>query len=288
MEKIKVAATQMSCSEKISDNLATAEKLVTAAAQAGAKIILLQELFETPYFCHQEKYHYFDLATPLNESSAIAKFSFLARKLSVVLPISFFERDGNNFFNSLVMIDADGRILDVYRKIHLPTGTNYEEKFYFSPGNTGFKVWQTKYGCLGAGICWDQWFPETTRILTLMGAQIIFFPTAIGSESVLKRNTQPHWQRTIQGQSAANLVPIVVSNRIGTEVDKNEMTFYGSSFITDQFGKILMRADEKTAGYIIADLDLKQADHDRRDWGVFRDRRPEMYQQLLSLTGISK
>ncbi|MCV3740565.1 N-carbamoylputrescine amidase [Lentilactobacillus hilgardii] len=283
MRKVKVAATQMACKWDTARNLTKAEDLIKGAASAGAQIILLQELFETPYFCHQEKYKYFELATPLNENPVIARLSFLAKKLAVVLPVSFFERCGNTFFNSLVVIDADGKVLDVYRKTHIPDGHNYEEKFYFSPGDTGFKVWKTRYGRIGAGICWDQWFPETARILTLMGAEIIFYPTAIGSEPVLKRDSQPHWQRTIQGHSAANLIPVVVSNRIGTEIDETQMTFYGTSFITDQFGDILKQADRKTEDFIVAELDLDEANKTRRDWGVFRDRRPEMYQKLLSM-----
>ncbi|KRM11194.1 N-carbamoylputrescine amidase [Lentilactobacillus farraginis DSM 18382 = JCM 14108] len=283
MRKVKVAATQMACGWDRSQNLDKAETLIRDAAEKGAKIILLQELFETPYFCHQERYEYFDLATPLSENPAIAKLSFLAKKLAVVLPVSFFERQGNTFFNSLAVIDADGKVLDVYRKAHIPDGHNYEEKFYFSPGNTGFKVWDTKYGRIGAGICWDQWFPETARILTLMGAEIIFYPTAIGSEPILKRDSQPHWQRTIQGHSAANLIPIVVSNRVGTEVDDTQMTFYGTSFVTDQFGRILEQADRKSEGTVIAELNLDEANKDRREWGVFRDRRPEMYRKLLSM-----
>ncbi|MFT8823041.1 N-carbamoylputrescine amidase [Liquorilactobacillus satsumensis] len=288
MRKVKVAATQMNCNWRIDENLSQAQKLVVSAANEGAKIILLQELFETPYFCHQEKYHYFDLAAQLNGNPVIAKFSALARQLKVVLPISFFERCGNIFFNSLVVIDADGKVLDVYRKTHIPTGQDYEEKFYFAPGDTGFKVWTTKYGRIGVGICWDQWFPETTRILTLKGAEIVFFPTAIGSEPVLGYNSEPHWQRTIQGQSAANLVPIVVSNRVGTEVDENKLTFYGSSFITNQFGEILSQADQKSISFITAELDLDQVMQDRRNWGVFRDRRPEMYRDLLSLAAINE
>lgn len=283
MRKVKVAATQMACKWDTARNLTKAEDLIKGAAKAGAQIILLQELFETPYFCHQEKYKYFELATPLNENPVIARLSFLAKKLAVVLPVSFFERYGNTFFNSLVVIDADGKVLDVYRKTHIPDGHNYEEKFYFSPGDTGFKVWKTRYGHIGAGICWDQWFPETARILTLMGAEIIFYPTAIGSEPVLKRDSQPHWQRTIQGHSAANLIPVVVSNRIGTEIDETQMTFYGTSFITDQFGDILKQADRKTEDFIVAELDLDEANKTRRDWGVFRDRRPEMYRKLLSM-----
>ncbi|MBZ2200396.1 MAG: N-carbamoylputrescine amidase [Lentilactobacillus hilgardii] len=283
MRKVKVAATQMACKWNTARNLTKAEDLIKGAASAGAQIILLQELFETPYFCHQEKYKYFELATPLNENPVIARLSFLAKKLAVVLPVSFFERYGNTFFNSLVVIDADGKVLDVYRKTHIPAGHNYEEKFYFSPGDTGFKVWKTRYGRIGAGICWDQWFPETARILTLMGAEIIFYPTAIGSEPILKRDSQPHWQRTIQGHSAANLIPVVVSNRIGTEIDETQMTFYGTSFITDQFGDILKQADRKSEDFIVAELDLDEANKTRRDWGVFRDRRPEMYRKLLSM-----
>ncbi|KRK41018.1 N-carbamoylputrescine amidase [Loigolactobacillus bifermentans] len=286
--QVVVAATQMRCTWDLKENLQKAQDMVTQAAAAGANIILLQELFETPYFCHQERYRFFDLATPASKSPAIAKLAFLAKKLGVVLPVSFFERAGNSFFNSLVVIDADGRVLETYRKTHIPTGANYEEKFYFVPGDTGFKVWQTRFGKIGVGICWDQWFPETARILTLLGAEIIFYPTAIGSEPVLTRDTEPHWQRTIQGHAAANIVPIVVSNRVGTEKDDNEMTFYGSSFIADQFGALLQQADRQSETYLCATLDLEQAKRDRQTWGIFRDRRPEMYQQLMTTTATNE
>lgn len=283
MTKIKVAATQMACSWDLEKNLATAEQLVRDAAEAGANIILLQELFETPYFCQQEKYEYFDLATPITENRAISKFSFLAKELAVVIPISFFERSGNVFYNSLVVIDTDGKVLDTYRKTHIPDSHAYEEKFYFSPGDTGFKVWDTAYGKIGVGICWDQWFPETARTLTLMGADMLFFPTAIGSEPILGRDSKDHWQRTMQGHAAGNIVPVIASNRVGVEHDSSSMEFYGSSFITNEFGEILQQASRDQAEVIVAELDLAAARKNRRTWGVFRDRRPEMYKTILSM-----
>lgn len=283
MTKIKVAATQMACTWDLKENLKTAEKLIRTAAEKGAQIILLQELFETPYFCQQENYEYFELATPLTENRAISKFSFLAKELQVVLPISFFERAGNVFYNSLVVIDADGKVLDTYRKTHIPDGHAYEEKFYFSPGDTGFKVWNTVHGKIGAGICWDQWFPETARTLALMGAELLFFPTAIGSEAVLDRDSRGHWQRTMQGHAAGNMIPVIASNRIGVEEDDTSMEFYGSSFITNEFGEIIQQASSDKEEVIVAEIEMDTARKNRRSWGIFRDRRPEMYHKILSM-----
>ena len=214
---VKVAATQMSISWNIEDNLIKAEQMVRKAAQAGAKIILLQELFKTPYFCQIENYDYFKLAEEYPHSQLIARFQKIAQELDVVLPISFFEKDGNVFFNSLAMVDADGTILGKYRKAHIPTGQCYEEKFYFSPGDDDFKVFATKYGKVGIGICWDQWFPEVARILALQGAEIILYPTAIGSEPVLDKDSKDHWQHVMCGHAAANIIPVVASNRVGVE-----------------------------------------------------------------------
>lgn len=283
MRKVAVSAVQMSCSWNISENIQKAEKLIRKAKAEGAQIILLQELFETPYFCQREDYQYFDLAKPKAENQAIRHFSKLAKSLEVVLPISFFERDNNTCFNSLVVIDADGQVLDTYRKTHIPDGHSYEEKFYFAPGDTGFKVWQTRYAKIGVGICWDQWFPESARCMALMGAELLFYPTAIGSEPLLGRDSQGHWQRCIQGHSGSNLVPIIVSNRIGTEMDETSMTFYGSSFITNQFGEIIKQADRFSEMILVTEIDLETAAADRRNWGVFRDRRPEHYHKILEM-----
>jgi N-carbamoylputrescine amidase len=287
MTPIIVAATQMACRPETPANLATAEKLVREAAGQGARIILLQELFETLYFCQVERADFFSLATPMGENPAIQKFSKLAAELQVVLPISFFEKKGQAFFNSLAVIDADGRILGVYRKTHIPDGPGYEEKFYFSPGNTGFRVWKTRYATIGVGICWDQWFPEAARAMALMGAEILFYPTAIGSEPTNPHyDSQPHWQTCMQGHSAANMLPVVAANRIGTEtIDKSSLTFYGSSFITDHRGNILSQGDRCTSGVIVADLDLCNFASERAAWGLFRDRRPEMYTPIMTLDG---
>jgi len=281
MAKIKVAVLQMSCSWDRNDNIAKAEKLVRKAAGEGAVIILLQELFETPYFCQQEKYEYLKLATTLEENPAVLHFRKIAEELKVVLPISFFERVGNTAFNTVAMIDGDGNVLGKYRKTHIPDGHSYEEKFYFTPGDTGFKVFKTIYGNIGVGICWDQWFPESARCMALMGAEILCFPTAIGSEPVLKKDSQPHWQRCMQGHAAANIIPVLAANRIGSETDETTMTFYGSSFITDETGEIVAKADRETETILTAEFDLEEIKEQRQYWGVYRDRRPEMYGILM-------
>lgn len=281
---VKVAATQMSISWDIEDNLIKAEQMVRKAAQAGAKIILLQELFKTPYFCQVENYDYFKLAEEYLHSQLIARFQKLAQELDVVLPISFFEKDGNVFFNSLAMVDADGTILGKYRKAHIPTGQCYEEKFYFSPGDDDFKVFATKYGKVGIGICWDQWFPEVARILALQGAEIILYPTAIGSEPVLDKDSKDHWQHVMCGHAAANIIPVVASNRVGVEKEKGSaMTFFGSSFIADQYGNMVASMDRSSEGFITFEFDLQNINDQRISWGVFRDRRPDLYQRITKL-----
>ena len=283
MRKVVVAATQMSCTWDREATLAKAEKLVREAALKGANIILLQELFETPYFCQRHDFEYMDLATTLEENPAVKRFQEVAKELDVVIPVSFFERAGNAAFNSIAIIDADGTVLGKYRKTHIPDGMPYAEKFFFTPGDTGFKVWKTKYGTIGVGICWDQWFPEAARCMALLGAEILFYPTAIGSEPVLQTDSKPHWQRCMQGHAAANIMPVVASNRIGHEVQKDsEMTFYGSSFIADETGGLVAEADRETEGVITAEFDLDAIAQKRREWGVFRDRRPEMYGTLLT------
>ena len=273
----------MSCTWDREATLAKAEKLVREAASKGANIILLQELFETPYFCQRHDFEYMDLATTLEENPAVKRFQEVAKELDVVIPVSFFERAGNAAFNSIAIIDADGTVLGKYRKTHIPDGMPYAEKFFFTPGDTGFKVWKTKYGTIGVGICWDQWFPEAARCMALLGAEILFYPTAIGSEPVLQTDSKPHWQRCMQGHAAANIMPVVASNRIGHEVQKDsEMTFYGSSFIADETGGLVVEADRETEGVITAEFDLDAIAQKRREWGVFRDRRPEMYGTLLT------
>lgn len=282
MRKVKVAATQMSCSWNREEVLDKAEKLVRKAAAEGANIILLQELFETPYFCQKQKFEYFDLAKPLSENAAVKRFTEVAKELQVVLPISFYEKAGNTAFNTIAIIDADGTILGTYRKTHIPDGLPYAEKFYFTPGDTGFKVWKTKYADIGVGICWDQWFPEAARSMALLGAELLFYPTAIGSEPTLNVDSKSHWQHAMQGHAAANIMPVIASNRIGTETDdESSMTFYGSSFIADQTGTIVEEADRETEAVLVHKFDLDAIAQMRREWGVFRDRRPEMYGTLM-------
>ena len=283
MRNVKIAATQMPCTWNRQATLDKADHLVREAAQKGANIILLQELFETPYFCQLQKFQYMELATTLKENPAVEHFKKLAKELDVVLPISFFERAGNTQFNSIAIIDADGEILGVYRKTHIPDGLPYAEKFYFTPGDTGFKVWNTKYGRIGVGICWDQWFPETARSLALQGAEILLFPTAIGSEPTLEKDSRIHWRNTMAGHAAANMMPVVASNRIGRETDEDsEMTFYGSSFIADNHGEIVEQADDCTETVLVHEFDLDELARERREWGIFRDRRPEMYKTILT------
>lgn len=282
MRKVKVAATQMSCSWNREEVLDKAEKLVRKAAAEGANIILLQELFETPYFCQKQKFEYFDLAKPLSENAAVKRFTEVAKELQVVLPISFYEKAGNTAFNTIAIIDADGTILGTYRKTHIPDGLPYAEKFYFTPGDIGFKVWKTKYADIGVGICWDQWFPEAARSMALLGAELLFYPTAIGSEPTLNIDSKSHWQHAMQGHAAANIMPVIASNRIGTETDdESSMTFYGSSFIADQTGTIVEEADRETESVLVHEFDLDAIAQMRREWGVFRDRRPEMYGTLM-------
>lgn len=279
--KIKVAITQMSCSSNYEENIKKAENMVEKCAKAGANIILLQELFSNLYFCQVEDYNKFDLAEEKENSYLIKHFQKVAKKYGVVLPISFFEKSGQNYFNSLVMIDADGKNLGLYRKTHIPTGECYEEKFYFSPGDTGFKVFNTKFGKVGIGICWDQWFPETARILALKGAEIIFYPTAIGSEPVLVRDSMPHWRNTMCGHAAANILPVCASNRVGKEVaGKSSMVFQGYSFIANQYGEVVEEMNRTEEGFRIHEFDLSEIDKERVNWGVFRDRRPECYGEI--------
>jgi len=280
--KTKVAAIQMSMSWDQDHNLKNAEALVRRAAKDGANVILLPELFMTPYFPQIEKYEYFDLAATMEQARPILHFQAVAKELGVVLPISYFEREHNVFYNSLAMIDADGTILGNYRKTHIPTGTNYEEKFYFTPGNTPFTVFKTRYGRIGIGICWDQWFPETARILALKGAELILYPTAIGSEPTLPIDSRDHWQNAMKGHAASNIVPVIAANRIGSEHDgTSSMTFYGSSFITNEVGNIVADMNRTDTGFISWTFDLSQIEKFRYSWGVYRDRRPGAYSDIL-------
>jgi len=285
--KITVAATQFACSPIASENLDRAERAVRAAAGRGAQVVLLQELFETPYFCKDHQPGHFALARPIDGNPVVARFRSLAKELGVVLPLSVFERAQNAYFNSLVMIDADGRELGLYRKSHIPEGPGYHEKFYFSPGDTGFRVWKTAYGTLGAGICWDQWFPESARCMALMGAEVLLYPTAIGSEPQdASIDSRDHWQRCMQGHAAANVMPLVASNRIGVERgEKYEMTFYGSSFIAGPTGEKVAEADRGSEAVLTASFDLDAIRAQRHAWGVFRDRRPDLYGPIMTLDG---
>ncbi|EGR0770347.1 TPA: N-carbamoylputrescine amidase [Vibrio parahaemolyticus] len=282
---VKFAALQLTKSWDLEDNLAKAKNAIREAAQNGANVILPQELFAAPYFCKKQEAKYFELAEETANSHLIQEMSALAKELGVVIPVSYFEKAGNTFFNSLVMIDADGTVLDNYRKSHIPDGPGYSEKYYFSPGDTGFKVWQTKFGKFGAGICWDQWFPELARSLALHGAEAIFYPTAIGSEPQDPTlDSRDHWQRTMQGHSAANLVPVIASNRVGTEIDDGiETTFYGSSFITDHTGAKIAEAPREGETIIYAEIDLAATAKARHAWGLFRDRRPDLYTSVGKL-----
>lgn len=288
---ITLAATQFACSPDRADNLAKAEAMVREAAARGAQVILIQELFETPYFCQEQRADLFALATTAEDSPALARFRALARELRVVLPVSFFERAGHAFFNSLAMVDADGTVLGLYRKAHIPTGPGYQEKFYFTPGDTGFRVFDTQFGRVGAAICWDQWFPETARCLALLGAEILLFPTAIGTEPppAPPVDSRLHWQRVMQGHAGANLMPLVASNRIGREVMKgSEITFYGSSFIAGPHGEVVAEAPGDREAVVVASFDLDAVAEMRRGWGVFRDRRPDLYGALLRHDGAEK
>ena len=287
MSTVTVAATQMACSWDRGANMARAEKLIREAARRGAQVILIQELFETPYFCMDHASRHFGMAKPLEGHPAVEHFRGLARELDVVLPVSVFERANNVFYNSVVMLDAGGAVLGSYRKSHIPEGTGYHEKFYFSPGDTGFKVFDTKFAKLGVAICWDQWFPEAARSMALMDAEILLYPTAIGSEPQdPSLDSSAHWQRTMQGHAAANVMPVVASNRVGTEQgEKYTMTFYGSSFIASHTGEIVAQADRSSENVLTASFDLEAVRRYRQAWGVFRDRRPDLYHPILSLDG---
>jgi len=287
--KIKVAATQMSCSWEIEENISKAKILIDQAAKKGANIILLQELFQTPYFCIQYDEEIFKLAQTFDNNKILDEMSKIAKDLNVVLPISFFEKDNNAYFNSIAVINADGNILGKYRKSHIPDGPGYLEKYYFNPGNTGFKVWETKFGKIGIGICWDQWFPEAARIMALKGAEILFYPTAIGDELMSKYDSSSAWQRVMQGHAAANIVPVVASNRIGSETVKDQTNgFYGKSFICDRTGDIISEASKDKEEIIIAEIDIEENHLFRRNWGLFRDRRVDLYKELLTLDGKIK
>ncbi|SFB69499.1 N-carbamoylputrescine amidase [Butyrivibrio sp. YAB3001] len=294
--KIKVACVQFECgktassdADQVKRNIETADRLSREAASEGAKIILLSELFERKYFCQERRYDYYELALPLEENPAVNHFKKLCAELKVTMPICVFEKSGNTFYNTVVMIDADGSEVGIYRKTHIPDDHYYQEKFYFTPGNTGFKVFDTAYGKVGVGICWDQWFPETARSLALLGADIILYPTAIGSEPILDVDSSGHWMRTMQGHSAANIIPVAAANRFGKEDvepseenggQKSSLTFYGNSFLTDETGDVISRAGRDKEEIIYAEYDFEEIRKMRSSWGLFRDRRPECYKAI--------
>lgn len=287
---VTVAATQMACSWDKDDNVDRAEKLVHQAADRGAQIILLQELFETPYFCIDKKSRHFDLAQTLQEQKTIQRMQVIAKDRGVVIPVSFFEKSGLAFYNAVAIIDADGSVVGHYRKSHIPDFPLYDEKFYFSPGDTGFRVSDTRFGRVGVAICWDQWFPEAARAMALMGAEILFYPTAIGSElDKPEFDSKEHWQMVMRGHAASNILPVVASNRIGEEKSGElSLQFYGSSFISSEIGEKVCEADRESEAVITHTFDLAQIADYRREWGVYRDRRPDLYRPLLSMDGTNE
>ena len=289
MRKLTVAAVQMSCSVNPEESIKKAEDLVMEAVSKGAKLILLPELFERQYFCQERRYDYYEFAKPVMENEAVKHFIDVSSKTGTVLPISIYEKDSNVLYNTVAMLDS-GNFLGIYRKTHIPDDHFYQEKFYFTPGNTGFKVFDTSVGRVGVGICWDQWFPETARSLTVNGAEIILYPTAIGSEPVLNTDSCGHWRRTMQGHSAANIIPVAAANRIGTEnvtpceANNNQtssLTFYGSSFITDMTGELVESADRTSETVLVHSFDLDEINAARLEWGLMRDRRPECYGDIV-------
>lgn len=285
MRKVKVAALQFSCSKDVQENINKAEKMVKEAADNDANIILLPELFERQYFCQEKRYDYYNYALPLEKNPAVNRFKEVAKELGVVIPVSFYERDIDRLFNTVAMIDADGSVLGIYRKTHIPDDHFYQEKFYFTPGDSGFKVFDTRFGCIGVGICWDQWFPETVRCMAVQGAEMLLYPTAIGSEPILDVDSNSHWRRVMQGHAAANLMPVVAANRIGVETvepckenagQSSSLDFYGCSFIADATGDIIASAKQEET-MLYGEFDLDALKEDRLSWGLFRDRRPETY-----------
>ena len=285
MRQVKVAALQFSCSRDVQENINKAEKMVREAADNDANIILLPELFERQYFCQEKRYDYYDYALPLEKNPAVNRFKEVAKELGVVIPVNFYERDIDRLFNTVAMIDADGSVLGIYRKTHIPDDHFYQEKFYFAPGDTGSKVFDTRFGCIGVGICWDQWFPETARCMAVQGAEMLLYPTAIGSEPILDVDSSSHWRRVMQGHAAANLMPVVAANRIGVETvgpckknagQSSSLDFYGCSFIADATGDIIASAKQEET-ILYGEFDLDALKEDRLSWGLFRDRRPETY-----------
>ncbi|KAL2652726.1 hypothetical protein R1flu_020854 [Riccia fluitans] len=289
--EVTVASLQFSCTDEVQPNVDKAERMVREAHAKGANIVLIQELFEGYYFCQAQREDFFKRARPREGHPTIERMKNLAKELNVVIPVSFFEEANCAHYNSVVVIDADGSDLGLYRKSHIPDGPGYQEKFYFNLGDTGFKVFDTKFGKIGVAICWDQWFPEVARALTLMGAELLFYPTAIGSEPQdSDLHSSGHWQRVMQGHAGANVIPVIASNRVGEEIIETEhgpskITFYGNSFIAGPRGELVAAADDKSDTVLVATFDLDSIRYQRASWGVFRDRRPDLYKVLLSLDG---
>ena len=290
MRKVTIAAVQMQCSISVSENIEKADEMVRRAAQQGAQVILLPELFERPYFCQERRYEYYAFAKPVLENDAVRHFLSVAKELEIVIPVSFYEKDGCTLYNSVAMVDDDGSLMGVYRKTHIPDDHYYQEKFYFTPGNTGFRVWDTRYGRIGVGICWDQWFLETARCLALSGAEMILYPTAIGSEPILNCDSMEHWRRCMQGHAGSNLLPVAAANRIGLETvtpdpanggQSSSLRFYGSSFIADETGALVASASRDREEILTAVFDLDEVEENRMSWGIFRDRRPHCYEKMV-------
>lgn len=279
MSRVTVAALQTSFTDSLDADVGRVVSLVEQAAGRGAQVVLPPELFQGHYFCRTEDEEFFSRAFPVRDHPAVRAMQEVAGRLGVVVPASFFERDGPHYYNSVAVVDADGSVLGVYRKSHIPDGPGYEEKFYFRPGNTGFRVWETRYGRLGVGICWDQWFPEAARAMVLEGAEVLFYPTAIGSEpDDPDLDTRRLWQRAMLGHAVSNLVPVVAANRVGTEEGQ---TFYGHSFVCDHFGDVRAEMKAGEEGVIVHELDLDEAVKRRAAFGFFRDRRPDLYGRLV-------
>lgn len=286
MRNLTVACVQMCMQQEVEANIATADRLLRQAAAQGAQVVLLPELFERPYFCQERCYAYYRFAAPVMENAAVQHFQKVAAELQLVIPVSFYERDGNVLYNSVAMLDADGSLCGVYRKTHIPDDHYYQEKFYFTPGDSGFRVFDTRYGRIGVGICWDQWFPETARCMALAGAELLLYPTAIGSEPILEVDSMPHWRRCMQGHAAANIIPVAAANRFGLEKvepstanggQSSSLRFYGSSFITDETGELLETAGREEETVLLHRFDLDAIRENRLSWGLFRDRRPHCY-----------
>lgn len=278
MGKLVLGVVQCALGGPREDNLARVEQLVREAAAQGAQLVLPPELFAGPYFPREERAEHFDLAEPLSQSEVVRRFAQLARELAVVLPISFFEREGPHYYNTVAVADADGNVLGSYRKAHIPDGPGYEEKFYFRPGDGMFRVWDTRVGCIGVGICWDQWFPEATRAMALQDAQLLLYPTAIGSEPEEPDfDTCAPWRRAMQGHAVCNVLPVAAANRIGNEGGQQ---FYGSSFVCDHRGELVAQLGRDETGVAVTELDLAQIRNDRASMGLFRDRRPDLYGPL--------